>query len=338
MEEKTEMTAEKASELSAEERAQPKKKRGWLKHVLWVLLVLFVLFVTVIAFLLGPIVGFAINKFGASTLGVDVCSVDSVRIYPFGGYLRVENLVVGKPLATPDAKFSEDLLRMEHFEFDFALRSALSRKKVIDRLELKHLSLNYERLADGKSNVGELLARFEKEKGDVAPTPSTEPKAEDTPSEPVYIAAHYIDIEGVRVRSYFSGVPSMALPPFSVQFKDGIGLENDLTPAEFGIYCLGKYASLIHVFRDSVIGDAAGVAAGAVSNAAGLTADVVSGAAKGTAAVVTDVAGVTADIAGASVHAVVDVAGATGEAVGETAKKIFDLFSSDKKDEPENKK
>ena len=70
----------------------------------------------------------------------------------------------------------------------------------------------------------------------------------------------------------------------------------------------------------------------------GGSADVVSGAAKGTAAVVTDVAGVTADIAGASVHAVVDVAGATGEAVGETAKKIFDLFSSDKKDEPENKK
>ena len=46
----------------------------------------------------------------------------------------------------------------------------------------------------------------------------------------------------------------------------------------------------------------------------------------------------TADIAGASVHAVADVAGATSEAVGETAKKIFDLFSSDKKDEPENKK
>lgn len=336
MEERTEIVAEKASELSAEERAQPKKKRGWLKHVLWVLLVLFVLFVTLIAFLLGPIVGFAINKFGASALGVDVCSVDSVRIYPFGGYLRVENLVVGKPLDTPEAKFSEDLLRVEYFEFDFALRSALSRKKVIDRLELKNLSLNYERLADGKSNIGELLARFEKEESDADSSAVTE--AEDAPSEPVYIAAHYIDIEGVRVRSYFSGVPSMALPPFSVQFKDGIGLENDLTPVEFGICCLGKYASLIHVFQDSVIGDAAGVAAGAVSNAAGFTADVVSGAAKGTAAVVTDVAGVTADIAGASVHAVADMAGATSEAVGETAKKIFDLFSSDKKDEPENKK
>lgn len=336
MEERTEIAPEKTPDSPAEECARPQKKRGWLRHVLWVLLVLFVLFVTVIAFLLGPIVGFALNKFGASALGVDVCSVDSVRIYPFGGYLRVENLVVGKPLETPKAKFSEDLLRLEYFEFDFALRSALSRKKVIDRLELKNLSLTYEQLADGKSNVGELLARFEGEKSDAVST--SEPETDDTPSEPVYVGAHYIDIEGVRVRSYFSGVPSVVLPPFSVQFKDGIGLENDLTPVEFGICCLGKYASLIHVFQDTMLGDAAGAAFGAVSNAAGFTADVVSGAAKETAAVATDVAGVTADVAGAGVQTVVDVAGATGEAVGETAKKIFDFFSSDKKDEPENKK
>lgn len=336
MEERIEIAPEMVPDSPDEARARPQKKRGWLRHVLWVLLVLFVLFVTVIAFLLGPIAGFAINKFGASALGVDVCSVDSVRIYPFGGYLRVENLVVGKPLETPEAKFSEDLLRLEYFEFDFALRSALSRKKVIDRLELKNLSLTYEQLAGGKSNVGELLARFEEEKG--AEAPSSEPEADETPSEPVYIGAHYINIEGVRVRSYFSGVPSMVLPPFSVQFKDGIGLESDLTPVEFGVCCLGKYASLIHVFQDSMIGNAAGAAAGAVSNAAGFTADVVSGAAKETASVVTGVAGATAGVANATVNVVSDVAGATTEAVTETAQKLFNIFSSDEEEDSGNKK
>ncbi len=336
MEERIEITPEKTPDCSAEECARPQKKRRRLKHFLWVLLVLFVLFVTVIAFFLGPIAGFALNKFGASILGVDVCSVGSVRIYPFGAYVRMENLVVGKPVGTSGSDFSKDLLRMGYFEFDFALRSAFSRKKVIDRLELKNLSLTYEQLADGESNVGALIARFEKEKG--SEISSSEPEADEAPSEPVYLAAHYINIEDVRVRSYFSGVPSMILPPFSVQFKDGIGLENDLTPLEFGVCCLGKYASLMHVFRDSMVGNAAGAAAGAVSDVAGFTADLVSDAAQGTATVVTGVAGATAGIANATVNVVSDAAGVTTEAVSGAAQKLFNIFSSDEEEDPDNKK
>lgn len=341
MEQASDITPENTDTPVPEEGTpEPKKKRVWLKRILWTFCALFALILLVVAFFLGPIAKTVVNKIGASTLGVDKMSVDSITIYPFGGYVRVENFVVGKPVGDAGTSFSYDLVNLDYFECDFAVRTVLSQKKVIDTLQLKNLILTYEKLLNGKTNVGEILARFEP-KEDAAPAEKTEKKGDSdkkTPDEEIYLAAHYVDIENINVRAYIAGVPSAPIPPISVEFKDGIGLDENLTPLQFGLRFAGNFMSLIRIFQGSLIGDFTGATVDAVSDAAGFTANVVSDAAKGTATVVTDVAGVTADAAGATVSAVGDAAEATAEAVSDTAKKVFNIFSSDDKENSDNKK
>lgn len=338
MEEKSDINPESGTELTAEKKSQPKKKRVWLKRILWALLAGTGLIILIVAFFLGPIAKTLVNKFGASTLGVDKVSVDSITLYPFGGYVRVENLVVGKPITNSDADFSRDLLRLEYLEFDFAVRTALSQKKVIDLLKLKNLDLTYEQTLNGKVNVDELRAHLEKRFG-VSGESESEVKAaseSEEETEEMYLGAHYIDIENINIYAYIRGMPSAPFPPISFEFKDGIGLDEDLTPLEFGIRLAGNYMSVIRLFRGSAVGDFAGATADAVSDAANFTADVFSDAAKGTASVVSDAAGFAAGAAGVTANAVTDVAGATGEAISDGAKKVFNLFSSDKKEEKED--
>lgn len=328
------------NEPSVEAPFPSTKKRSRGKRILCALLVPATLLALIVTFFLGPIVKTLVNQIGASVLGVDKISVDSLTIYPFGGYVRVENFVIGKPAGIVGSDFTHELLRLDYFEFDFSVVTAFSQKKVIDSIVLKNLLFSYEQQLNGNTNIGALAAKFKsKETDESAEESGTKDESESKePSEEIYLAARYVDIENINVRAYIAGVPSAPIPPISFEFKDGIGLEENLTPVQFGLRFAGNFVSLIRLFRGSVIGDFTGATVGAVSDAAGFTANVVSDAAKGTATVVTDVAGVTADVAGVGVHAVVDVAGATTEAVGETAKKIFDLFSSDKEDESENKK
>ena len=129
--------------------AQPRKKNRLLralKRALIALAALVAVALIVVAFLLGPIVKFAANTFGASLLGVDKCSIGAAKIYPFGGYARFENILVGKPLADGVA-FSRDLFSAELIEVDVDVFSLFSQKKVIDGLEVFGISANYEQLA-----------------------------------------------------------------------------------------------------------------------------------------------------------------------------------------------
>lgn len=334
MESVAETSSENSAEIQPEAQDKPKKTRVWLKRIFKFLLVCAALLVLVVGFCLGPIAKTAVNKFGAEMLGVDKMSVDSIAIYPFGGYVRIENFVIGKPTES-GTDFSRDLFSLEYFEFDFDVSTALSQKKVIDRIELKNLSLNYEKNAPAASNIEVIAKRFIKDDADKPepPEPEDEP---DSDGDPIYLAARYVDIQNIRVNAYFNGIPS-PIPPISFEFKDGLGLDENLTPMQFGLRFAGNFASVFRMLRGTIIGDLTGMTADAISSAAGFTVNAVSDAAKGTASVVTDVAGVTADVAGATVGVVGDAAGATTEAVTDTAKKIFDIFSSDKKEDSENK-
>lgn len=313
---------QETSELPTETLTGPKKKKPLLKRLLlWafaIFAMVLALVILCVAFFLGPIAKTVANKAGASILGVDNLSIENLELYPFVGYVRVENVLIGKPVSA-ETQFSHDLLTLEYFEFDFEVLTAFSQKKVINRIELKNLNLTYEKPATGKSNVEVLAARFEKPESEKSPKASDESaKKSDAESEPIYLAARYVDVQNIRVHAFFSGVPT-PIPPVSFEFKDGIGLDENLTPVQFGLRFAGNFMSVFRMLNGTIIGDLTGATVGAVSDVAGFTAGLVSGAAEGTATAVTD------------------VADATG-AVLDGAVKILDVFSSEKKEDAENKK
>lgn len=334
------LTEEKESNLPAgdapvpenatpETELPPKKKRRCLKWVLWFLALVFLTILAVLAFCLGSIGKWVIDKKGAELLGVDQCSVQSLKIYPFDGYVRVENLLIGKPIA-PGSAFSQDLLKLEYFEFDFEVLSALSQKKIIDRLVLKNLNLAYEKPSTGASNVAVLAERFAQASDSaerVESVPEEAPEADSEPAEPIYVAARYVDVENINVHAIFSGVPT-PLPPVSFKFENGLGLDKDLTPVEFGMRLAGNFMSIFRVLHGTILGDALGMTSDAISGLVGATGTAVSDAAGLTATAVSDVASATGDAVGATVGVVGDM---TGVVLG-----IFSKKSDKDEDEKEN--
>lgn len=320
-EEKNAVPAESAENAAP---AQPRKKNRplrALKRVLIALAALVAVALIVVAFLLGPIVKFAANTFGASLLGVDKCSVGAAKIYPFGGYARFENILVGKPLADGVA-FSRDLFSAELIEVDVDVFSLFSQKKVIDGLEVFGVSANYEQLVSGETNVGVLAEKFagapaEETEAAAAPaskeTPASAAEAADAPAEEIYVGARFFVVEDVRAAAYIRGVP-FAFPALSANFPQGIGMEENLTPVAFGMKVGGDFVNAVEFFRKSAVGDAARATAEAVSGAAEATADATKAAARA-----------TEDVAGAAANAVSDAAALGDDAAKATAEAVSDV-------------
>lgn len=323
-EEKNAVPAESAENAAPADDApaQPQKKKNRLlralKRALIALAALVAVALIVVAFLLGPIVKFAANTFGASLLGVDKCSVGAAKIYPFGGYARFENILVGKPLADGVA-FSRDLFSAELIEVDVDVFSLFSQKKVIDGLEVFGISANYEQLASGETNVGVLAEKFagapaEETEAAAAPaTKETPASADDVPAEEIYVGARFFVVEDVRAAAYIRGVP-FAFPALSANFPQGIGMEENLTPVAFGMKVGGDFVNAVEFFRKSAVGDAARA-----------TAEAVSGAAEATAAATKAAARATDDVAGAAVNAVSDAAVLGDDAAKATAEAVSDV-------------
>ncbi len=320
-EEKNAVPAESAENAAP---AQPRKKNRLLrafKRVLIALAALVAVALIVVAFLLGPIVKFAANTFGASLLGVDKCSVGAAKIYPFGGYARFENILVGKPLADGVA-FSRDLFSAELIEVDVDVFSLFSQKKIIDSLEVFGVSANYEQLVSGETNVGVLAEKFagapaEETEAAAAPaskeTPASAAEAADAPAEEIYVGARFFVVEDVRAAAYIRGVP-FAFPALSANFPQGIGMEENLTPVAFGMKVGGDFVNAVEFFRKSAVGDAVRATAEAVSGAAEATADATKAAARA-----------TEDVAGAAANAVSDAAALGDDAAKATAEAVSDV-------------
>ena len=320
-EEKNAVPAESAKDAAP---AQPRKKNRLLralKRVLIALAALVAVALIVVAFLLGPIVKFAANTFGASLLGVDKCSIGAAKIYPFGGYARFENILVGKPLADGVA-FSRDLFSAELIEVDVDVFSLFSQKKIIDSLEVFGVSANYEQLVSGETNVGVLAEKFagapaEETEAAAAPatkeTPASAAEAADAPAEEIYVGARFFVVEDVRAAAYIRGVP-FAFPALSANFPQGIGMEENLTPVAFGMKVGGDFVKAVEFFRKSAVGDAARATAEAVSEAAEATAAATKAAARA-----------TDDVAGAAVNAVSDAAALGDDAAKATAEAVSDV-------------
>lgn len=334
---------EAVATLEAVSELPPKKKRGCLKWILFSCLGLFTALilglVLVVGFCLGPIGKAVVDKKGAELLGVDHCSVESLIIHPFSGYVCVENLRIGKP-ANPGANFSRDLLNLEYFEFKFDVFTALSQKKIIDRIVLKNLYLTYEKPPSGPSNVKILADRFASQETETPESAPEEKEEESTREEeaPIYLAARYVDISNINVNAVFSGVPS-PIPPVSFKFEKGIGLDEDLTPLQFGLRFAGNFVSVFRILHGTILGDALGTTVGAISGFADLTSSAVSDAAKLTTTVVSDAAGLTANAVTDAAHVTGDAVEATVGAVTDVSDAILGIFSSKKdKDEKEDKK
>jgi len=292
----------------AESVPAPKKKRRWLKRILIALAAFSALVIIVVAFFLGPIVKFGVNTFGASMLGLDKCHIGSAKIYPFGGYVRFENILIGKPSDGVNT-FSYNVLSLDFMEVDVEVLSLLSQKKIIDRLEILNLSADYEQLLNGETNIGvmmkNLLGEPKEEDEKEEPAVEEEPEKDDEPAEEIYIGARYFVIKNVKVGATLRGIPT-TFPSMSSEFENGVGIDEDLTPVSFGMTVGGNFVSVIDFFRKSVVGDAFGSAANAVSDAAGATADAVSGAAGATADAVSGAAGATVDAVSGAAGSVVD--------------------------------
>lgn len=337
----------------------PKKKRRWLKRIAIVLGILISLVILFVAFCLGPVVKFVANNYGANFLGVDKCEIGDAAIYPFVGHVRFEKILIGKPIPS-GANFSYNLFSVELIDVDVDMLSLLSQKKIIDRLEVQNLSANYEQLMNGDANVnaiikkvaGEEKAEEVREKAADAKIPEPSEKPSDD-AEEIFIGARYLVITDVNVAAYIRGMP-IILPPLNADFSNGIGMDDDLTPVQFGMKVGGNVLSMIDSIRKSALGDAAGAAMGAVSDAAAITGDAakatlnlttgaVSDAANltgdaisGAATFTGDAAKVTADIVGDAAELTGDAAKATADAVADTADAIFDIFK--KKDDKKSDK
>ncbi len=299
----------------------PAKKNGGirriLKRVLIAALAIFALLIIVVAFFLGPIVGFVANTFGASLLGVDKCAIGSATIYPFGGYVRFENVEIGKPISQ-SATFSKNLFSVELLEIDADMFSIFSQKKILDRLEIRKISANYEQTFSGETNVNAVLENVLDESvpaDEAAKEEIDEPEADDVPAEEIFVGARYFVIEDVNVAAFIRGVP-VVFPSMSSHFEDGVGIDEDLSPVAFGVKVAGNFMSVIDFFRNSALGDATGAAVDAVSDAASATADSAKAAAGATVDFVSGAASFTGDAAG-------NAAGAVGDAAGA----VFDFFS-----------
>ncbi|MGN0860749.1 MAG: hypothetical protein ACI4P3_02505 [Candidatus Spyradosoma sp.] len=318
----------------------PAKRKGGLrrllKRALFTLLALSAVLLVVVAFLLGPIVGFVANTFGASFLGVDRCSVGSATIYPFGGYVRFENVEIGRPLAE-GVSFSDNLFSVKLLEVDADMFSLFSRKKILDRLEIRGISANYEQLLSGETNVDAVLKNVLGEPSSEEPSEEPRPEPEEEPSEEIFVGARYFVIENVKVGASVRGVP-VSFPSMSADFAEGVGIDEDLTPVEFGVKIAGNFMSVIDFFRKSALGDAAGMAVGAVSDVAGATGDAAMAAAGATADFVSGAASLTGDAALATGDAVGDAAKAAAGAVGDAADAVFDIFRSKDDDSSDEKK
>lgn len=270
-----------------------KPRRRWLKRLLIALAALVVIALLAVAFLLGPIVKFGANTFGASLLGVDRCEIGDAKIYPFSGYARFEKILIGKPIAE-DVSFSDDVFSVDLVEIDFDMSTLFSQKKILEHFEIRKISANYEQLIGGQTNVDVIMKNLlgEPKEDSAEPEPESAPAKDDDADAPeeIFIGARYFVIADVNVGATLRGMP-IAFPSMSSDFSEGIGIDEDLTPLAFGMKIAGNFMSVIDFFRDSVLGDAAGAAIGAVSDAAGATADAVSDAAGATADAVSGAAG-----------------------------------------------
>lgn len=315
----------------------PAKRKGGLrrllKRALFTLLALFAVVLIVVAFFLGPLVGFVANTFGAAFLGVDRCSVGSATIYPFGGYVRFENVEIGRPLAE-GVSFSENLFSVKLLEVDADMFSLFSRKKILDRLEIRGISANYEQLLSGETNVDAVLKNVLGEPSPEAPAETPRPEPEEESSEEIFVGARYFVIEDVKVGAFVRGVP-VVFPSMSADFSEGVGIDEDLTPVEFGVKVAGNFMSVIDFFRKSVIGEAAGIAVDAVFDAASATGDAAMAAAGAGADFVSDAASFTGEAALSTGEAVGGAAKAAAGAVGDAAGAVLDIFRSKDDDSSE---
>ncbi|MBR6797726.1 MAG: hypothetical protein IKM45_03445 [Opitutales bacterium] len=324
---------------------KPKKKCRWLRRILWVLLFVIILVLTIVAFFLGPIVKFGVNTFGASFLGVDKCSVESVKIYPFTGHVRFEKILVGKPVLY-GSEFLHDIFSVDLIDVDADIFSLLTQKKVFDRVEILNPSATYEQLRSGIANVDVVLKNVLGEpKPDAEPVAGTQNETEDAeePSEEIYIGARYFVIKDVRLAAYLRGMP-MKFPPMSADFSQGIGMDENLTPLAFGTKVAGNFMSVIDVFRKSAIGDMTGAAMGAVSDAAVMAGDAAKSATDVAVSAVSGAAEFTGDAAKATTDAAVDVVSgaaeftedavnATTDTISDSVDAVWNFFGSGEKDE-----
>lgn len=296
---------------------EKKKKRRFrrLKRLLIAFAALVAAVLIAAAFFLGPIVKFGVNTFGASALGVDACRLEEAKIYPLAGYVRLEGLFVGKPLAE-GVSFSRDMLTVGLVEIDFDMSTLFAKKKIFDRFEVRRVSVNYEQLLGGQKNIGVLMENLAGEPSPEKPAP--EPKAESGADEEIFIGARYFVVADVNVAAYIRGMP-LVFPSLSADFSRGVGIDENLTPVAFGMKVAGNFMNVIEFFRDSVFGEAAGAAWGAVSDAAAFTGDAAKAAAGATADVVSGAATLTGDAAMATAGAVSGAASATGRAAKDAA-------------------
>ncbi len=323
-----------------------KKKCRWLRYIFGALLAVCILVLIIVAFFLGPIVKFGVNTFGASFLGVDKCSVESVKIYPFTGHVRFEKIFIGKPVLY-GSEFSHDVFSVDLVDVDADVFSLLSQKKVFDRVEILNPSATYEQLRSGITNVDVILKNA---LGEPDPEDEIEAKTQRKPEEAdeeIYIGARFFVIKNVRLAAYLRGMP-MKFPAMSADFSQGIGMDENLTPIAFGTKVAGNFMSVIDFFRKSAIGDMTGAAMGAVSDAATMAGDAAKSATDAAVSVVSGAAELTGGAAKATTDAAVDVVSGAAEftedavnattgTISDTVDAVWNFFGSDDEKE-ENKK
>lgn len=324
----TDVPAVPAAENAHETVPAPKKKRRWLKCVLLALAGILVLAVIVVAFFLGAVVRFCANNFGAKILGVDKCEVGAAKIYPFVGYVHFENIAIGKPVGEGYA-FSRDLLSVESVDVDVAVFSLLSEKKVLEHFDVRGISACYEQPVYGASNVDAILKNVlgdaETEKSaPAAGTPESETQSESGEPKQIFLGAQYFVLDNVNVSAVVRGVP-IAFPSISANYPEGLGMEKNLSPTEFGMRVAGDFVNFVETFRNSFVGDAAGAVVSGVSDAATFTGDAAMSA-----------AGTVSDAAQSAAGTVSDTAKSAADAVSGAADSVMEIFSS-KKEEKKDK-
>lgn len=266
--------------------------RKLLKWLLWVVLFLIVF---ILCGGLGPLVTY-VGAPIARMMNIPL-SIERCVILPVTGYVRIEKLTIGNP-----KKFEEvdqafygktPLLKLDTFEFDFAMRTLFSEIWEIENIELTGLRMLYA-IEEDTSNIDALIAQIGS--GDSADPAATEvattevpAESEATPSESaaetapeasteaesqthkIKVNRLHLEDNSVTVRRYIS-IPPVPLPGLTLHNLDNYTLKE-------------QYETIVKPVKETinmamtgigVVGDALGSNVEDVKNVATGAIDVIS--------------------------------------------------------------
>ncbi len=236
---------EEAKDVVIQEKKSKKKKPLWLKIVLWVLLGILVLLIGTLIFI-DTILTTGIRTGGSLIMKTKV-EVDSVSLRPLLGTLDIKGLRVFNP---PDFK-DGCAIELPSFHVGLEVKSLLTNKIIVNKVEIVGIKVNYEPTIKGGSNLQAIVNNMDDPNKKPPAEATKDKKAAEGAAKTVVIKELNVSEGGIGI-TMFSLTTPIPLPPIKMT---GIGEKSDVTMAQaVSIFFKELLASVVNV-SSQVVGN-----------------------------------------------------------------------------------